>query len=93
MSCMKVTYKQGKKSSNERLEEREIIMKKSRLLGGMRDWSQSSQKMCHTCGLSSFKLTAWCKGSSFKVSVLVRLTCFQYLLKLFSQECLNVKIS
>lgn len=27
---MKVTYKQGKKSSNERLEEREIIMNKSR---------------------------------------------------------------
>lgn len=30
MSCMKAMCKQGKKSSNERLEEREIIMMKSR---------------------------------------------------------------
>lgn len=30
MSCMKAVCKQGKKSNNERLEEREVSMMKSR---------------------------------------------------------------
>lgn len=34
-----------------------------------------------------------CQDGSSKASVLARLTCAQYLLKLFSQECLNFMIS